>query len=315
MFIKILLSYLSGYLRIEVTGYYIERFINLCNSNHVLTWNIKKQRDSSVLLNIGVKELKKVVKFAKKTKCRIKIKNKKGFPFILNRYKKRKAFVGALLVIILAIVISSNFIWNIEIKSEDGNTIDNIEQDVLDAGLKIGMLKAKLNSKEIVNKIRLKREDIAWVGIELKGTNAIVKVVKATQKPEIIQDNEYTNIVSDKEGVITKINAQKGTAQVKVGDTVTQGSILIGGWMEGKYTGIRYVHAEGEVEAKVWYTKSKTIKYNATETLETGNVEKKYSIKFNNFEINGFQNLNFMIQWYQRKSFNYFRIFIYQFLS
>ena len=144
MFIKILLSYLSGYLRIEVTGYYIERFINLCNSNHVLTWNIKKQRDSSVLLNIGVKELKKVVKFAKKTKCRIKIKNKKGFPFILNRYKKRKAFVGALLVIILAIVISSNFIWNIEIKSEDGNTIDNIEQDVLDAGLKIGMLKAKL---------------------------------------------------------------------------------------------------------------------------------------------------------------------------
>ena len=120
----------------------------------------------------------------------------------------------------------------------------------------------------------------------MKGTNAIVKVVKATQKPEIIQDNEYTNIVSDKEGVITKINAQKGTAQVKVGDTVTQGSILIGGWMEGKYTGIRHVHAEGEVEAKVWYTKSKSIKYNATETLETGNVEKKYSIKFNNFEIN-----------------------------
>lgn len=29
----------------------------------------------------------------------------------------------------------------------------------------------------------------------------------------------------------------------KVGDIVTEGSILIGGWMEGKYTGTRYVHA------------------------------------------------------------------------
>ena len=56
--------------------------------------------------------------------------------------------------------------------------------------------------------------------------------------------------------------------------------------MEGKYTGVRYVHAEGEIEAKVWYTKNKTIQYNTTETRETGNEEKKTNIKFNNFEIN-----------------------------
>lgn len=56
--------------------------------------------------------------------------------------------------------------------------------------------------------------------------------------------------------------------------------------MEGKYTGIRYVHAQGDIEAKVWYTKSTKILYNTTERSETGNVENKYKIKFNNFEIN-----------------------------
>ena len=312
MFIKILFSYLRGYLRIEVTGYYIERFINLCNSNHILTWNVKKGKSANVLLNVEVKKLKEVIKLAKKVKCKVKIKRKRGLPFILNRYKKRKVFVGALLTIIVLIAISSNFIWNIEVKMQEGDNIENINQEIEEAGLKVGMLKSKINTKEIVNKIRLKREDIAWVGIELKGTNAIVKIVKATEKPEIIADDEYSNIVSNKEGVITKINAKKGTAMVKVGDTVTNNTILIGGWMEGKYTGVRYVHAEGEIEAKVWYTKSKTIQYNTTEKQETGNEEKKYSIKINNFEINfnkGVSKFNFYDTMIAEKKFQIFSNF------
>ena len=56
--------------------------------------------------------------------------------------------------------------------------------------------------------------------------------------------------------------------------------------MEWKFTGIRYVHARGEIEAKVWYTKSKKIPYTLTETQYTCNEENKYGIKFGNFEIN-----------------------------
>ena len=124
------------------------------------------------------------------------------------------------------------------------------------------------------------------MGIELKGTNAIVKLVKSDEKPEMIDEEEYCNVVSDKIGVITKISAQNGTAAVKVGDTVNKGTVLIQGWLEGKYTGIRYVHAKGEIQAKVWYTKSTKIQYNTTERIETGNIEKSYAIKFNNFKIN-----------------------------
>ena len=120
----------------------------------------------------------------------------------------------------------------------------------------------------------------------MKGTNAIVKVVKAESKPKIIDDEDYCNIVSDKRGIITKISAQNGTLAVKVGDTVDVGTVLINGWMEGKYTGIRYVHAKGDIEAKVWYTKSKKIMYNTTERKKTGEQENKYKIKINNFEIN-----------------------------
>ena len=286
MLMIIVIGYMLGYLRIVVEGYYIERFINICKNKKITIWNLKRRKDIELTLNVRIKEFKEICKIAKKTKCKIKIKNKKGLPFLVYKYKKRKIFLGFLMVLIFLTILASNFIWNVEIIVEDNQQLENITDDIEKAGLKTGELKSKINTKEIINKIRLERDDIAWMGIELKGTNAIVKIVRADKKPDILDENEYCSIIADKAGVITKINAQTGTANVKVGDTVNTGETLINGWMEGKYTGIRYVHAKGEIEAKIWHTKNKKIQYNATEKEETGNVENKYSIKFNNFVIN-----------------------------
>ena len=292
MFLKILFSYLLGYLRITVEGYYIERFINICKSKNITIWNLKRNKDICLYLNVRISEFKNLRDVAKKTKCKIKIKNKKGMPFLLHKYKKRKIFGILLVLIAFFIWLSSNFVWNVDIIEENGNELVNIRQDLESTGLKTGNLKSKIDTKQIINKIRLERKDIAWIGIELKGTNAIVKIVKSDEKPEIIDENEYCSIISNKAGVITKINAQSGTANFKVGDTVKEGDTLINGWMEGKFTGIRYVHAKGEIEAKVWYTKNKKVLFNTTEKEKTGNIENKYEIKFNNFKINLYKKLS-----------------------
>lgn len=286
MFIKIILSFLLGFVKISVEGYYIERFINICKNKKITIWNLKRSSNIELMLNVRINEFREVCKIAKKTGCKLKIKNKRGLPFLLHRYKKRKIFLILLLLVVLIIGLSSMFVWNVDISIEDNQELANISRDLENAGLKTGILKSKIDTKEIINKIRLEREDVAWMGIELKGTNAIVKLVKADKAPEIVDENEYCNIVSNKTGIITKINAQEGIAAVKVGDTVKEGDVLINGWMEGKFTGVRYVHAKGEIEARVWYTKSKKIPYTLTETEETGNEENKYRIKFGNFQIN-----------------------------
>jgi len=76
------------------------------------------------------------------------------------------------------------------------------------------------------------------------------------------------------------------------GELVTEGTVLISGWMEGKYTGKKYVHSVGEIEAKVWYTKTTKVPLKETKKIQTGNIEKKYSIKFNNFKINFYKKLS-----------------------
>ena len=251
MFIKILLKYILGYVRITVEGYYIERFINI--------WNLKREKGVRLYLNIGIKDFFEAVKIAKKLKCKVKITQKRGIPFLVHKYKKRKIFVITLLVVTILIGISTKYVWNINIQIDSNMEMIGIEEDVKEAGLNVGMKKEKINVQEIANKIRLKRNDISWIGIELKGTNAIVRVVKAKEAPEIVDEKEYSNIIAKKSGVITKIIAQNGTAMVNIGDEVEENQILIAGQMEGKYTGIRNVHSLGEVEAIVKYSNRKKV--------------------------------------------------------
>ena len=65
MLIKILFNYIIGYIRISIEGYYIERFINICRNNKIAIWNLKRNKDVKLELNIGIKDLKKAVKIAK----------------------------------------------------------------------------------------------------------------------------------------------------------------------------------------------------------------------------------------------------------
>ena len=292
MVVKVLFYYIAGYIRITVEGYFIERFINICTQKNILLWNTKTVGTTIMKTNISISDFRKLHVIAKKTKCRIKIKEKKGLPFFFERYKKRKILAILLVILIATMIIISNFVWNIQIECDGEINKDEIQAILEKNGLKIGALKEELDTSKIARSIRYEREDIAWVGVSFKGTNAIVELIKAEQKPEIIQENEYCSIISDKEGIITKINVQNGTAAVKVGDLIKNGTTLVNGWLQGKYTGIRYVHAIADIEAKVWYSQKRRVYKTQNIEVSTGRQEKKYGLKLNNFKINFYKTLS-----------------------
>ena len=285
MYIKILLGLLLGYVRIEVEGYYIERFINICTNRKILIWNLKRENGVKLYLNIGIKDFKSLTQIAIKTKCKIKILKKRGIPFLLHRYKKRKISIIFLIIMLGIIFLSSNYIWNIEISVEDNLIVENIFEDLKSLGISKGKLKSKIDTEKVINEIMLKRNDIAWMGIDIEGTNVKVNIVKIAESPEIIEDTDYSDIIAKKSGIITKITAQNGTAMVKVGDEIKKGDILIAGYMEGKYTDKRYVHSLGEVEAKIFYKESICVEFNEEVYKKTGKKENKYQINFNETKI------------------------------
>lgn len=292
MFLKVWLNYLTGYVKIKVESYFIERFINICISKKILLWNMKRNKSTILYANISIRDYKRLKEICKKTKSRVNIENKRGLPFLLHRYRKRKIFLVLLAVLILGLIVTSNFIWNVEVIGNTRIPTEEIISELQNQGLKAGINKTKIDANSIINKVRLNRDDIAWMGIKLEGTNAIVEIKETDEAPEIIKEDEYCSIISDKTASIVKMNVQNGTAVVSEGDIVKEGDVLVQGYIEGKYTGIRYVHASADIEAKVWYSKKEKFYYTDEIKVPTGATETKYTLNINNFKINLYKTLS-----------------------
>ena len=87
-FIKVIYLYLFGYINIYVEGFFIERFINICISKKIMLWKLSRENNISLTAKISINDFKNIKSVAKKSKCKIKVKEKKGLPFLIKRYRK-----------------------------------------------------------------------------------------------------------------------------------------------------------------------------------------------------------------------------------
>ena len=69
--------------------------------------------------------------------------------------------------------------------------------------------------------------ELAWVGINTKGTKVDIEVVEKVM-PIVEEMNSY-DLIASKDGVITECIVFQGVPMVKVGDIVKEGDLLIKG--------------------------------------------------------------------------------------
>lgn len=285
MIFKWLYMYIFGTVDITVEGFFIERFINICKTEKIILWSSKLEKGTILKAKINKNNFKNIRHIARRTSCRVRLERKNGLPFVMKKYRKRKFFAVATIVIAIFCFMITRFIWNIEITGTESLSREEVLSDLAKYGIQEGKLKSKLNLDEIKNEMRLNRNDLAWIGIDIKGTNVIVTVVEAREEPEIMDENTPSNIVADKNGTISKMVVRNGTARVNVGDTVSVGDILVEGVMEGQYTGIREVNSDADIYLVSRYEKEKKEAFIQENNERTGEMEKNVEIYIHNFKI------------------------------
>lgn len=286
MFFKLIYMFFSGYVTIVIEGFFVERFINICRNNNIVLLDIERQNNTYLKVKILKSDFRDIRHIAKKTKCKVKIEKKSGLPFFVNKYRKRKIFAIAILVIAIFIFTLTKFIWNIEIIGNDKISDEEIMSMVSEYGINRGVLKKNIDTEKISNAIRLERDDISWIGINIKGTNVSINVKEAIETPEVIDRKEICNVVAKENAIISKIVVHNGTPRVEVGAEVKKGDILVEGVMEGTHLGDRLVHADANITGVIYFQKERKETFLQNKKTETGNMEIKREICINNFKIN-----------------------------
>ena len=300
---------ITGVLTVEIQGFFTERFINLCKINNIKIWDIRNVVSGVVRFNIHISNFKKLRSIVKKTKCKVTIKAKKGIYFKLFRYRKRKVLGYLIIALILIFMLSTCFIWNINISGNSRISTGIIQDRLKECGIYVGRFKIGMNKIEVLKDIRSTLPDITWVGIEIRGTDIEVKVVeKVILEDKDKQDDRIGDVISTCDGIITRIIAENGTALLKEGSYVQNGNILIEGKIHSKILGESFVHAKGIVRINTEYIFEKEYKF--TKTVKEYKEKNKHSIgySFNSKEtfINYLNNEKKYDKLKASKSFNIF---------
>ncbi|HWR24435.1 MAG TPA: sporulation protein YqfD, partial [Feifaniaceae bacterium] len=114
----------------------------------------------------------------------------------------------------------------------------------------------------------------AWAGARMDGIILTLQIVEAEPIPPRPDKSKPSDVVAKKDGIIEKVTPLSGKSNVKPGDAVRAGDILIRGDItrEGAAEPM-YVFAEGEALAQVWYTSSVTLPCTEEQLLRSGQSE------------------------------------------
>ncbi|MBI2874738.1 MAG: sporulation protein YqfD [Firmicutes bacterium] len=280
---ELLTRYLRGYVSIKISGKNPEKLLNLALNHGIPLWNLRRKHDG-LEAQLQAAHFRKLRPLVRKTGNRPRLQKRGGLPFQMKRLGKRRGFVaGAFLFVVLLYTLSS-FIWFIEVNG----TVTMDRAEILSAarelGLKPGRFQRMIELEEVERGLLARVPGLAWVGITLSGTKAMIKIV---EKKILLQDEARIpgDLVARADGLIDDLIVLNGQAVVVPGATVREGQVLVRGLKELPDGSVEAVKAYGIIKARVWRTVVAEVPLEKTTEVPTGRTWRLKTLKIGPIQV------------------------------
>lgn len=271
--------YIRGYLKIRVTGYSPERFLNLCKNKNIEIWGLEAKNNAYVMcMNIsGFRKLKPILR---KTKTKVTIEERIGLPFFFYKYRKRISFLIGIFLCSVLVLLGTFFVWNIEFEGNQAITNDVLFEYLETKNVKHGMLKTDVKCEQIAKNIRKEFDDIIWVSVSLKGSKLSIHIKENMDSiKKVEEETEACDIIADKSGTVISIITRNGVPKVQVGSEVKKGDVLVSGVLEVLNDGkevveTHYVTADADIilETEEYFEQTINREYNIKQYTKKKNL-------------------------------------------
>lgn len=263
-----------------------ERFLNICLQNGIRLRSIQRLNALTLHCRMRAADFRRLPSLVSGRHFRIRILQKSGVRSQLLAYVRRPFFLIGGVLAFLALMLSSQYVWQVSIRSE-GISEHEILHQLAAFGLKPGVAIASIDEEMIKEQVIAAIPELSWIGIFMRGSTAEIDYRLRTIAPEVIPLDEPTSVFAARTGVITGLYAYHGQPVVSVGDTVMRGDLMVSAVIpigqEGNY---RLVHALADVEARTWHELSASTSLTADQKIYTGKVIQRKSLIFSGQQIN-----------------------------
>jgi similar to stage IV sporulation protein len=263
--------FFAGSLTIELRGKQLDTCLSEFHRSSIRL-NGVKVRDGKCICTICVQDFRSVYRICRKYGVKMRFLSRDGFPFLLRNSGKRKSLVIGMFLFVGLLLFFSSMVWRVEITGGDEDTTAAIRQAARTSGLYMGAFKWRFPSVDQLSKnILSQTPNLIWVGVHLDGSTVSIQAI---EKIEGVKENTSTpqNVVAAKPAVIVKMFATRGKVEVKSGQFVQPGQVLISGSLAEGQT---LVPAEGQSIGEVWYVSKVQVPFRVNTDGLTGEYVKR----------------------------------------
>ena len=263
-----IINFLRGSVPVYVESPCPERVVNLCAVHEIPFWDVKWQNDRSFIMRTTRRGLDTLRQVTEETDCTITAARERGAPAIARHFRTRYVLLAALGFFLLAFLCSNLFIWEFRVSGNETVPSETVLRALEEYGLTVGSRSADIDQEDMRNHVLLELPDISWLAVNVKGCVAHVQVVERHRPPQAVREDEITNVIARRSGIVTKVEALNGAAQTAKGCTVTKGQLLISGVSDSG--GVRLLHGMGRVWARTWHEVPVLVPLTVPARQETG---------------------------------------------
>ena len=210
-----IVNFIRGTVRLELTGAFPERFLNICAAENLPFWQVEQPDEHTLRITLAGQDRRRAVEAAKRSLCQVTEVGREGLPAFMGRFRKRYALLMGLSCSIAAALILSQFILVIDVTGNQSVSTSEICATLSRLGFGIGSYGPSVNERELVNRALLELENVGFLSINIKGVRAEVVVRESPKKPKIEDLTIPADVVAERDGVILEIGAKRGKKMVQ----------------------------------------------------------------------------------------------------
>ena len=275
------LLWILGYYEIEISQSRIEEFLNICLRYGFRYFDlIIDENAKRVRILIPSASYKRVLSACKVWQIQVWRANRFGLPERLSKYRGRWGLALGATTALFLFILAQSIIWRVDIVGNERIDDDEVRLILAQNGMSVGDFISKISTDSIEQRVMINNEDIAWISINIEGTVASVEIREVADTDIKKPETKPANLVSRYDAEIVGMEVYSGFLNVKEGDFVRAGELLVSGIYKSEKSPIRYGRASGRILGKVSHKLVIEIPLKQVQKVPTGEKIEKKTLNF-----------------------------------
>ena len=224
--------FFMGCCRARITGASPEWALNKLSQARIAFRDMKKTDDFTIELLLPVKDILRAQAVCTRAMCQLEEEKRYGFRQIFGGLFHRPVLLILLSLAAAAAIAVPKFVFFYTVTGNERVPSELILRTLDELGVGVGAYGPSIKPQAIKNKILCRIPELKWITIQQSGMRATV-VVREREAPEPVYVRKAPrNVIASHAGMLTRVSVLAGNSLCKVGDSVTQGQLLVSAYTD-----------------------------------------------------------------------------------